>query len=242
MTADPPRAHPDRPALPYPPELAAAWSHLLATARRTVADGLVVGTSGNLSARVGELILITPTGVPYDRLGAVDLLAVRTDGTRVHGALAPTSELPLHLAVYRGTPATAIVHTHALHATAVSLLHDEVPAAHYVGGLLGGPVRVAPYALYGSPELAHHTVRALRDRSGCLLRNHGAVTYGTGRAEQALEQAYDRTAQLEWLCRLWLTAAAVPGARPSLLSPEQFAEATARLGGYGRQETPPTGD
>ncbi|WP_338320957.1 class II aldolase/adducin family protein, partial [Streptomyces lonarensis] len=219
---------------PPPPPVRAAWNHLLATARRTVVDGLVVGTSGNLSVRVGDLILITPTGVPYDRLGAADLLAVHPDGTRVHGTLTPTSELPLHLAVHRGTPATAVVHTHALHATALSLLHDEVPAAHYVGGLLGGTVRVAPYALYGSPELADHTLRALRDRSGCLLRNHGAVTYGTGPAEQALDQAYDRTAQLEWLCRLWLTAAAVPGARPALLSPDQLAEATARLGGYGQ--------
>ncbi|MFX4291986.1 class II aldolase/adducin family protein [Streptomyces bohaiensis] len=233
MTADRPSAPS---AAPPAPELVDAWLHLLATARRTVTDGLVVGTSGNLSVRVGDLVLITPTGVPYDRLGAADLLAVRPDGTRVHGTLAPTSELPLHLAVHRATPATAVVHTHALHATALSLLHDEVPAAHYVGGLLGGPVRVAPYALYGSRELAERTVDALRDRTGCLLRNHGAVTYGTGAPAAALDQAFDRTAQLEWLCRLWLTAAAVPGARPTLLTDAQLAEATDRLAGYGRQD------
>ncbi|WP_130796345.1 class II aldolase/adducin family protein [Streptomyces otsuchiensis] len=220
----------------HPPALAHAWRALLEAARRTVTDGLVVGTSGNLSVRVGDTVLITPTGVPYDRLRPDDLLAVRTDGTRVAGTLAPTSELPLHLAVYRHTAATAVVHTHAVHATAVSLLVDEVPPVHYVTALLGGPVRVAPYALYGSEALAAHVVAALRDRTGCLLRNHGAVTYGTG--DGGLDQAYERTAQLEWMCRVWLTAASVPGPPPSVLSGAELDEATARLRGYG-QPSPP---
>ncbi|HEY3481938.1 MAG TPA: class II aldolase/adducin family protein, partial [Streptomyces sp.] len=77
-----------------------AWSDVVDTARRTVADGLVVGTSGNVSARVGDLVLVTPTGVPYDRLGPRDLVAVDLDGRQVRGELRPTSELPLHLAVY----------------------------------------------------------------------------------------------------------------------------------------------
>ncbi|MDJ0345514.1 class II aldolase/adducin family protein, partial [Streptomyces sp. PH10-H1] len=108
-----------------------AWSDLVATARRSVADGLVVGTSGNVSVRVGDLVLVTPTGVPYDRLGPVDAVAVGLDGVQVAGRLRPTSELPLHLAVYRGTGARAVVHTHAVHATAVSTLVDELPAVHY---------------------------------------------------------------------------------------------------------------
>src|SRR6478609_7071342 len=108
------------------------WDAVVGTARRTAADGLVVGTSGNVSARVGDMV--------------------------------PTSELPLHLAVYRHTDAAAVVHTHAVHATAVSTLVTEVPLVHYAAALLGGPVRTAAYARYGTRELADHMLTALRDR------------------------------------------------------------------------------
>ncbi|WP_438294519.1 class II aldolase/adducin family protein [Streptomyces sp. HUAS TT7] len=208
---------------------AAAWAELIDTACRTAAQGLVVGTSGNVSVRVGELVLVTPTGVPYDRLGPADTVAVDLEGRQVMGTLRPTSEIPMHLAVYRNTEARAVVHTHAVHATAVSTLVTELPLVHYMAAALGGPVRVAPYALYGSEELAENMLRALEGRTGCLLQNHGAVTYGTG-----LAQAYDRTAQLEWMCRLWLTASALPGRTPSLLSPAQLDEVAERLRGYGQ--------
>ncbi|MEU8688687.1 class II aldolase/adducin family protein [Streptomyces sp. NPDC048665] len=212
-------------------ELERTWTELVATARRTVTDGLVVGTSGNVSARVGDRVLVTPSGVPYDRLTPDDLTCVDLTGRQVLGTLVPTSELPLHLAVYRTTDARAIVHTHAVHATAVSTLVPELPLVHYMAGALGGPVRVAPYATYGTDELAGNMLRALTDRSGCLLQNHGTITYGT-----TLGQAYDRTAQLEWMCRLWLTASSVPGLTPSLLTGAQLAEASEKLRGYGQRK------
>lgn len=207
-----------------------AWLDVVATARRTAAEGLVVGTSGNVSARVGDLVLVTPSAVPYDRLTAEDVVAVRLDGEQVAGALPPTSELPLHLAAYRSTPAAAVVHTHAVHATAVSTLVPELPLIHYMAAAMGGPVRVAPYATYGTDQLAAYMLEALRDRSACLLRNHGTVAYGA-----TLDQAYDRTAQLEWMCRLWLTASAVPGHTPTLLSEAELAEVTEKLRGYGKR-------
>ncbi|MEU6704200.1 class II aldolase/adducin family protein [Streptomyces wuyuanensis] len=210
-----------------------AWSDLVATARRTVTDGLVVGTSGNVSVRVrsgtGDLVLVTPSGVHYDRLTAADAVGVRLDGRQVLGGLTPTSELPMHLAIHRGTDAVAVVHTHAVHATAVSTLVDELPLIHYMAAALGGPVRVAPYALYGTDELAANMLRALEDRTGCLLRNHGTVTYGT-----SLDQAFDRTAQLEWMCRLWLAAGSVPGRAPTLLTGPQLDEVAEKLRGYGQ--------
>lgn len=206
-----------------------AWTDVVAAARRTTADGLVVGTSGNVSARVGDTVLVTPSGVPYDRLGPEDLVGVDLDGRQTFGDLAPTSELPMHLAIYRHTDATAVVHTHAVHATAVSLLVDELPAVHYMVGALGGQVRVAEYALYGTEELAERILHALRDRSGCLLRNHGTITYG-----RTLDQAYDRTAQLEWMCQVWLTAASVPGHTPALLAPDELRRAADKLSGYGQ--------
>lgn len=206
-----------------------AWDEVVDAARRTVADGLVVGTSGNVSTRVGDVVLVTPTGVPYDRLGPDELCAVDLDGAPVAGRLRPTSELPLHLAVYRATDARAVVHTHAVHATAVSTLVEELPAIHYMTAALGGPVRVAPYATYGSEELAEHLLTALEGRSGALLRNHGTVTYGA-----TMEQAYDRTAQLEWMCRVWLTASSVPGRTPTLLAREELDRVAERLRGYGQ--------
>ncbi|MBB1252048.1 class II aldolase/adducin family protein [Streptomyces sp. OF3] len=215
-------------------ERRAAWARLVATARRTVADGLVVGTSGNVSVRLGETVLVTPSGVPYDRLGPDDLCAVDLDGTRLAGDAPPTSELPLHLAVYRATDARAIVHTHALHATAVSTLVTELPPIHYQTAALGGPVRVAPYACYGSAELAHNTVAALRDRTACLLANHGTVALGAD-----LDQALERTAQLEWMCRVWLAAHSVPGLTPRVLDAAELAEAAERFRGYGRHPGDP---
>lgn len=207
-----------------------AWDELVATARRTVADGLVVGTSGNVSVRVGDTVLVTPSGVPYDRLAPGDLCGVSLDGRQVLGSLVPTSELPMHLAVYRATDARAIVHTHAVHATAVSTLVTELPLIHYMAAALGGPVRVAPYATYGTEKLAENMLRALRDRTACLLQNHGTLTYGA-----TLPQAYDRTAQLEWMCRVWLTASSLPGHTPTLLTREQVDEVGERLRGYGQR-------
>ncbi|MEU9209600.1 class II aldolase/adducin family protein [Streptomyces sp. NPDC048415] len=207
-----------------------AWDELVATARRTVADGLVVGTSGNVSVRVGGTVLVTPTGVPYDRLTPDDVVGVDLDGRRVLGSLLPTSELPMHLAIYRATDARAVVHTHAAHATAVSTLVPELPLIHYMAGALGGPVRVAPYATYGTPELAENMLRALADRTACLLQNHGTIAYGA-----TLSQAYDRTAQLEWMSRVWLLSSAVPGLTPTLLSTQQVNEAGARLSTYGQR-------
>lgn len=211
-------------------EEARAWTTLVGAARRTVSDGLVVGTSGNVSVRVGETVLVTPSGVPYDRLTPDDVTGVDLTGRQVLGTLVPTSELPMHLAVYRTTAARAVVHTHAVHATAVSTLVDELPLIHYMAAALGGPVRVAPYATYGTDELAENMLRALEDRTGCLLQNHGTVTHGT-----TLDQAYDRTAQLEWMCRLWLTASSVPGRSPNLLSAGHLAEVTDRLRSYGQR-------
>ncbi|MFJ8790866.1 class II aldolase/adducin family protein [Streptomyces sp. NPDC102462] len=210
-------------------QVAHAWEALVGTARRSVSDGLVVGTSGNVSVRVGDTVLVTPSGVPYDRLTPDDVTGVDLDGRQVLGTLVPTSELPMHLAVYRATDARAVVHTHAVHATAVSTLVLELPAIHYMTAALGGPVRVAPYATYGTEELARNMLRALAGRSGCLLRNHGTLTYGV-----TLDQAYDRTAQLEWMCRLWLTASSVPGHTPTLLTPAQLTETATRLTTYGQ--------
>jgi len=208
-----------------------ARSQVCRWARRAVADGLVVGRSGNLSVRVGSLIAVTPTAVDYDQLGPADVAVVDLHGRPVDGALAASSELPMHLAAYEADPLrAAVVHTHAVHATAVGLLIDEVPRVHYMLGALGESVRVAPYATYGTPELALAMGTALAGRNGCLLRNHGTVTTGTD-----LAQAYERTLQLEFACRLWLLARAV--GEPELLPADELRRLAHKLTTYGQPVT-----
>lgn len=194
------------------------------------AAGLVVGTAGNVSVRAGDLVAVTPSGVDYAKLAAADVGVHRLDGTPVEAPLAPTSEMPLHLAVYgtyAGSGAAAVVHTHSVAATATSTLADEVPAIHYYVAMFGGPVRVAPYATYGTDELARNVVAALRDRTACLMGGHGAVTIGPD-----LKTAFDRGVYLEWVCDVYLRAAAA--GRPRLLPPGEITAVAAKLAGYGQ--------
>jgi L-fuculose-phosphate aldolase len=171
---------------------------LVAFARRMASDGLALGTSGNLSVRRQDLIAITPSGVPYERMTPDGICLVRVaDGTPLPG-LRPSTETPMHLAVYRATGAGAIVHTHSSFVVALSTLLDELPAVHYAMADLGGIVRVAPYVRFGTPELAESAVAALAGRNAVILRNHGALTCGPD-----LARAYDRAATLEWLARVY---------------------------------------
>ena len=193
------------------------------------ADDLTVGTSGNLSIRSGDLIAISPSGVNYDELTPESVCVIDLDGDVVEADLEPSSEVPMHTAVYRATDAGAVVHSHPLYGTALSLTRDEVPPVHYMIMLLGGPVRVAPYARFGSPELAQGGVDAMADRTGVLLRNHGATTYG-----DTMEKAYTRSLYLEWVCRLYHQASQL--GKPALLTDEQLDDVAKALGTYGQPQ------
>ena len=210
------------------PMLLAGERRLIADfGRRMTADRLVVGTSGNLSIRSGDLLAVTPVRA---RLRHAHPRAGRGPPPRrqaVSAALAPTSELAIHQLIYAHTDALAVVHTHSTAATVVSTLVEELPAIHYILAVLGGPVRVAPYATFGTPELAANVLAALDGRSGVLLANHGAVTYGP-----SIEVAYDRALYLEWVAEVWLRANALsPAFTPRILGEPEMAEVDARLGG-----------
>jgi L-fuculose-phosphate aldolase len=206
-----------------------ARAAIVATCRDLSRTGLVVGTAGNVSVREGDLVAVTPSGLRYAEL-TPELVGVhRLDGAAVEAPLAPTSELPLHLAIYAARPeAGAVVHTHSPAATALSVLVDEVPPVHYYTAMFGGPVLVAPYATYGTQELADNTVRALRDRTACLMGNHGAVTVGPD-----LVTAHDKCVYLEWLCDVYLRAASA--GTPRLLPPAEIAAVAVKLAGYGQR-------
>ncbi|MFR0354355.1 class II aldolase/adducin family protein [Streptomyces sediminimaris] len=172
--------------------------------RRLGAEGLLIGTAGNVSVRVGERVAITATGAVLARLGPDQVTVVDLDGAVVEGDLQPTSELDLHLGVYRRYGTGAVVHTHAPMATALSCVLDELPCVHYQLLALGGTVRVAPYATFGTPELAASVLAALEGRGAALMANHGAVTHAP-----TLEQAVEHALLLEWACGVYQHAAAL---------------------------------
>jgi len=171
---------------------------LVAYARRMAPDDLAPGTSGNLSVRRGELMAITPSGMPYERMTPADICLVRTPDAGLLSGPRPSTETPMHLALYQASRATAIVHTHSPFVVALSTVLDELPAIHYAMADLGGPVRVTPYIRFGTAQLAAGAAEALAGRSAVILRNHGALTCGP-----TLARAYERARTLEWLARVY---------------------------------------
>ncbi|WP_367325505.1 class II aldolase/adducin family protein [Streptomyces sp. HUAS ZL42] len=178
------------------------------------AEGLLIGTAGNVSVRVGERVAVSATGSVLAELTADQVTVVDLDGTIVAGTLRPTSELELHLGVYRRYGAGAVVHTHAPMATALSCVLDELPCIHYQLLALGGTVRVAPYATFGTPELAASVLAALDGRSAALMANHGALTHGP-----TLDKAVENALLLEWACGVYQRAAAL--GQPRVLDEQQ---------------------
>jgi L-fuculose-phosphate aldolase len=203
-------------------------ARVAAAARRLAADGLVVGTAGNVSERADGLVAVTPTGAALEDLEPESIAVVDLDGRLLDGELAPTSELYLHLGVYERYGAGAVVHTHAPMATALACVLDELPVVHYQMLLLGGPVRVAHYATFGSPELAEATLDALDGRMAALMANHGAIAYG-----HDLDAAVEQSLLLEWACGVYWRAAAL-GTPRALDAEQRAAVVTAAVErGYG---------
>jgi L-fuculose-phosphate aldolase len=200
-----------------------------AVCRSLAADGLVAGTSGNVSARAGDRVAITPTGAVLAELEPEQVAVVDLAGSLVDGPLEPTSEIALHLGVYERYDAGGVVHTHPPTATALSCVVDEVPCIHYEMLRLGGPVPVAPYETFGTPQLAETVLDALEGRTAVLMANHGALTY----AAEATAAA-ELTRLLEWACEVYWRAAAI-GTPRALGEEERQAVVEAALArGYGR--------
>jgi L-fuculose-phosphate aldolase len=195
--------------------LEAEREQVAAVCRRLAAEGLVVGTAGNVSVRSGDRVAISATGAVLADATADQVTVVDLDGDVVGGELEPTSELDLHLGVYRRYDTGAVVHTHAPMATALSCVLDgELPCVHYQMLLLGGPVRVAPYATFGTPELAASVLDALDGRTAALMANHGAIAHGAD-----LDKALELSLLLEWACTVYWRASAL--GTPRVLDEEQ---------------------
>jgi L-fuculose-phosphate aldolase len=202
--------------------------------RRLGARNLVIGTSGNLSARRDDLVAVTPTGGVISELTPAQMTVISLeDGRIVEGELAPTSEVPMHLAIYRATGTTAIAHTHATTSTAIGLIADEIPLVHYAMLALGGSVRVADYACYGTDALAALVVKALEFKQAALMRNHGSIAVGS-----SLAKAVDNLELCEWAAATYhqaLLASAITGRAPRELNQAEQEEVimAALSTGYG---------
>lgn len=201
-------------------ELGDLRKQLVSYSSRLLADGLAVGAAGNMSARRSDVVLITPSGIGYYEMRPADIAVVALDGMQLEAPEQPSTELPMHLAIYAATSAAAIVHTHSAEVVALSAACDELPAVHYAITGLGGPVRVAPYTRFGSAGLAEAALTALAGRSAVILQNHGAVCHG-----RSLAEAYDRALLLEWLARVYRLSLSY--GQPRLLSSGELDEVTA---------------
>ncbi|HLX89262.1 MAG TPA: class II aldolase/adducin family protein [Acidimicrobiales bacterium] len=197
--------------------LLAAEREAVANASRHLAEkGLVIGTAGNISARQGDLVAVTPTGADLATVTPEMITVIDMDGNIVDGDLAPTSEVPLHTGIYKATNGLAVTHAHAMASTAVSCCHDELPALHYSCLELGGVPRTAPYARFGSQELADNVTEALKGgRNAAMMQNHGSVAYGS-----TMEQAIHRLELLEWLAELFWRASSM--GTPKVLTDKDF--------------------
>jgi L-fuculose-phosphate aldolase len=203
---------------------------IVAACREMNASGINQGTSGNVSARCGGNLLITPSGLPYDEMTPEDVVAMPLDGTegRYLGRLAPSSEWRFHLDILRARPEVgAVVHTHSTYATVLAICGEEIPAVHYMIAAAGGPsVRVAPYATYGTAELSRHALQALEGRNACLLANHGLIATGPD-----VKRALWLAGEVETLARQYVLARAF--GEPRVLPDDEIARVVERFKSYG---------
>jgi L-fuculose-phosphate aldolase len=203
-------------------------SELVRFANKLDEQGLNRGTSGNLSARYGDGMLITPTGMGAEGLMEDDIVFMQMDGT-ARGRWQPSSEWLFHRDIYAQRPEFgAVVHTHSVAATALACLRKAIPPFHYMIALMGGNnIRCAKYATFGTQQLSDHALAALRGRKACLLSNHGMIAAGADLAE-----AFRITVEVETLSEMYLRA--LQAGEPVLLSAQEFQEAQNRFAGYGK--------
>ncbi len=201
---------------------------LVATARRMVELGLSRGTSGNVSVRVGDGFLVTPSAVPYDRMGPEDAVHVGADGRSTGSRRRPSSEWRMHRDVLAARHEVgAVLHAHPPFATSLACLRRAIPPFHYMVAALGGTdVRCAPYARYGTQELSDLAVAALTGRQGCLLANHGILAVGAD-----LDAALATAVEIEALAEMYARALQV--GEPVLLSDAEMADVLAAFADYG---------
>ena len=202
---------------------------IIATARAMNAAGINRGTSGNVSARIAQGFLITPSGLPYADTTVDDIAVVDLDGA-ASGWRPPSSEWRFHRDIYRMRPEThAIVHVHSPFATTLACLGRGIPAFHYMIAMAGGDdIRCAPYATFGTQALSDHAVAALAERRACLLAHHGMIAIG-----ETLDRALALAIEAEGLAEMYWRALQI--AEPPTLSADEMRTVLAKFATYGKR-------
>ena len=199
-------------------------------------SGLNQGTSGNISVRLDDRMLLTPSARPYNELTPEMIVAMPLDGdgTQWEGPLKPSTEWRFHRDILRERPdANAVVHAHPTFATTLAIARRPIPACHYMVAVFGGnDVRCSTYARYGTAELSRAVMDALRDRTACLLANHGTIAIG-----DSLAKAMWRAVELETLARQYYHALQLPGG-PVILDDDEIAGVLEGFASYGLQSKP----
>jgi L-fuculose-phosphate aldolase len=192
--------------------------------------GLNRGTSGNVSARCGEAMLVTPSGVPAGLLTPEQMVLVQADGATAPGALKPSSEWRMHQGLLERRPdINAVVHCHSRHATILACAGRSIPAVHYMVAVSGGTsVPVAPYATFGSPELAQAVVEALDGRYAALMANHGQIVVAP-----SLDFALAIAEEIEEQAAVYWGTLAIGG--PTLLAEDEMNTILQRFKSYGQR-------
>lgn len=203
---------------------------IVESCRSMNALGINQGTSGNISARFGDVMLITPSGVPYDEMAPRDIARMPTAGKygSWEGPMQPSSEWRFHLDIMRARPDVgSVVHTHSTYATTLAICGKEIPAIHYMIAAAGGPsIRIAPYATYGTKELSENALAALEGRTCCLLANHGMIATGAN-----LKRALWLAVELETIARQYYLALQIGGAQT--LSDDEIGHVVEKFKNYG---------
>lgn len=208
---------------------------IIAACRSMNALGVNQGTSGNISARYQDVMLITPSGVPYEDLKPADIatMPIKGDYGSWSGPLNPSSEWRFHLDIMRSRPEVgSVVHTHSTYATTLAICGREIPAIHYMVAAAGGPtVRVAPYATYGTEELSALALKALEGRTCCLLRNHGVIATGAN-----VGRALWLAVEIETLARQYYLSLALDNAQ--ILPDAEITRVIEKFKNYGPRQKP----
>lgn len=212
------------------PDEGALRARMVEVMQAMEAKGLNRGTSGNVSARLGEGMLVTPSGVPPERLTPQAMVFIGGDDSIPEGQLKPSSEWRMHMGILRRRPDVGgVVHCHSRHATILACAGREIPAVHYMVGVSGGTsVPVAPYATFGSEDLAAGVVAALDGRYATLMANHGQIV-----AAPSLNMALLIAEEIEEQAAVYYGCLAIGG--PNLLSEDQMAEIMTRFRSYGQK-------
>ena len=204
---------------------------LVSTAKQMSALGLTPGMSGNVSVRFNDSMYVTPSGLAYGSIVADDIVKVEHDGSLRPGQRTPTTEWRLHKDILGARQdVEAIVHTHSMFCTTISMLRRPIPAVHYMIVLSGADeIPCAEYATFGSAQLALNAVTALRGGDACLLANHGMIALGT-----TLAKALRLAAEVETLAAQYWHAAQIGS--PNILDHGELDKVRERFAEYGQQK------